>query len=653
MPNSANGAFGSDLFNKSIPISGTQSNTDERTLPTPKNMEKSLSSGIPVSEHDKMMQVINEGAKTNTAPTPAPEPPTHEVIHWKDLPKRADQALFLAQQGKPVNQIARLTGWSEGSVKTTFSTWKKKKLVTGRAAKIEPQLHEDRMPDFRILFLERGMNKSQIVEQYDYHPNVVEDAFYRLKRERLLSGSAQQPIVIGKRVVPEPKREQPPTPLKTATLEEARPIITACFLDKGMKNDGIAAKYPEMKYFIPTVFQELIASGQLLGTPGKPILKTEIPDPVYRLPTEPTAPPLREKDVVKPEKPKLGVEPPSTHQDPPSSTKLNKGYIEPKPLPERDLLPPQVRQWMDEAERGMKEGTPITIQPNTDVSFDSPNGTTVLVEPENEVDPTSEETKRAAVDALVTSEQHQENSEGREGTDKHEKSKAIVRSCFLDKGMNSIEIAQAYPDLTPYIHTVYSEMRHTTGHKNHEPLPLIKPSAIRAKYRHRIEGARRNIRVVDSSSGKTIGPVQGLLHDDSYVQNLQRELQEAKRKSHEAEKLREELAELREKFDSVASAPPPPFKNGMTNEGPTLVIPSDTKIEYEDDGTFLHLTRMTECEEPPDVAPDPIEVGRLQLNNEELCIETLRGRFDLLIQSLTMCGAERFDIDLSLKGWKL
>lgn len=648
MPNNANGAFGSELFNQSIPIGGTQSNTDERSLPTPKNTEKSLSSGIPVSEHDKMMRTINEGATNPPAP---PIPVDHVVVHWKDMPRKADQALFLAQQGKPVNQIARLTGWSEGSVKTTFSTWKKKKLVTGRAAKIEPQLHEDRMADFRVLFLERGMNKSQIVEQYDYHPNVVEDAFYRLKRERLLSGSSGHPIIVGAAPTKEKPPEEFPKPPEPMTIGKARAIIVDCFLEKGMKRDGIAHKFPEVEPFINKVFQELIADGELLGSPGKPILKTKIPDPVYRLPTEPTAPPLREKDVVKPEKPKLSVEPPSTHQAPPSSTKLNNGYVEPKPLPERDPLPPQVKQWVSEVEQAMgrraESDNVGSFQPNTDVSFKGPHGTVVLVDSENEIDPTSEEAKRAAIETLAV------------GVDFA--SEPDVSTGMTDSMKHSIDVLLGKK---PVAHL-------TPGADTTSPSPaenydtMEDPDGV-------WDNTVREIREQQDEQNDTKKATDELVadswKDNPYVQTLQRELREAKQNSYKlartfqqlvpwehdpkTKELREELAELKEKSDSVASTPPPPFKNGMTNEGPTLIIPADTNLEFEDDGTFRHLTLMTECEEPPDVAPDPVEVGRLQLNNEELSVEALRERFDVLIQSLTLCGAERFDIDLSLKGWK-
>lgn len=548
MPNQANGAFGSDLFNTSIPISGTQSNNTERKLPTPKSTNKDLDSGVPVSEHDKMSRLIDSTIdKANRKEVPT----TRQVIHWKDMEKKADQALFLAQQGKTVNEIARLTGWSEGTIKTTFSSWKKKKLVTGRAARIEPQLHEDRMPDFHILFIEKRLNKPQIVEQYDYHPNVVDDAFYRLKREKWLSGSSSQPVVIG--VKEEPAKPAPlPSPPEPMTIKKARAIIAKCFLEDRMRRDGIVKKYPEVTGFIEVIFKELIADGEILGSPGKPIIPTKIPKPVFQLPKADDVPPLREKAVAKDEPFTPKFEPLGGTKLPPSPTKPNIVYSEPNPLPERDPLPPQVKQWMDEAEQGMKEGEAITVQPNTDVSFEGPNGTTIFGDSDGNVDPTSEEAKRAAVDGLVTG--------------------------MADNMSHSIDI-----------------------------LLGKKPVAVE-RY-------------------DTMEDPEGVWD--------------------------ETIREIREREEkSVSAAPPPPFKNGMTDESPALVLPADTKIEFEDDGTFLHLSRMTECEEPAEVAPDPIEVGRLKLNNEELSVEALRERFDLLIQSLTLCGAERFDIDLSLKGWK-
>ena len=317
MSNKANGAFGSELFNQSIPISGTQSNKTNQPLPTPKNTAKELSSGVPVSEHDRMTRMIQQKSAPVSPKemTKGADLPADVLVPWAQMEKKADKALFLAQQGKQVNEIARLVGWSSGSVKTTFSSWKKKQLVDGRASNIKPTLHESHLPTFRHLFLVERIGKKAIIERYDFHPDVVDGAFYRLKREKCLSGSPENPV---------PLQQGTNKPVHDVSLPEARAIITDCFIEKKMNRDKIANVHPAVESFITTVFKELVEDGELLGTPMNPIVKTKVPETVYQV-GQKSAPPLREKEVTPKEqfKPKFVPLSTSKSDTPPSPTKLS------------------------------------------------------------------------------------------------------------------------------------------------------------------------------------------------------------------------------------------------------------------------------------------------------------------------------------------
>lgn len=640
MSNKANGAFGSELFNQSIPISGTQSNKTNQPLPTPKNTAKELSSGVPVSEHDRMTRMIQQ----KSAPVSPKEMtkgvnlPADVLVPWAQMEKKADKALFLAQQGKQVNDIARLVGWSSGSVKTTFSSWKKKQLVDGRASNIKPMLHESHLPTFRHLFLVERIGKNAIIERYDFHPSVVDDAFYRLKREKRVGGSPDQPLVI------EPVTNKPEV---TLSLGEARAIITDCFIEKKMNRDKIANIHPEVESFITTVFKELVEDGELLGTPMNPIVKTKVPEPVYQV-GQKSAPPLREKEVTPKEqfKPKFVPLPepqPEPQSDAPrSSIKLS------------DVSQSDAKA--DEAQiKKLKEtlGEIESMQAASKKTDDPPSSTKLTdVPPRN----TSDDMDMDGFDESI-SECFKEKRERLEQMDEREKNKEIIRSCFLEKGMNSIEIAKAHPDLTPFIRTVYDEIRTSQQ--------IAKEFA--ASFRYGTESSsqeKSNAPLLPSDP--TVDAVNEIVahsHEDNpYVQALRRELEEER--------------ELSKRLTSEAKLQVPWEEDAKTKELKRQLDEAEAQLkasvgtpadaDTQDDGTFRHLVATDDKTHENQPANQWVvlndkpfvssyvqtEVGRLTLQESGKSIEEIQSHIDLLIQSLTVCGATHFAIDLTLKGQK-
>lgn len=533
MSNKANGAFGSELFNQSIPIGGNQSNKTNQPLPTPKNNAEELSSGVPVSEHDRMTRMI----QMKSAPTSKEEvadlasPQSDILVPWQEMEKKADKALFLAQQGKQVNEIAKLVGWSTGSVKTTFSTWKKKQLVDGRASNIKPTFHESHLPTFRHLFLVERIGKAAIIERFEFHPSVVDDAFYRLKREKRIGGSPDQPLVL------EPATKKPEV---TLSLREARAIITDCFIEKKMNRDKIVNVHPEVESFINKVFKELVEDGELLGTAANPVVKTKIPEPVYQVGTS-SPPPLREKEVAPKETFKPKFEP------------LPKVEIEPQPLP-------STKKADDEQIKKLKETLDQidSLKANPTGNIGPPSSTKLSDSPPR----TMKERRDATMDKLTT------------------------------------------PQLTV------------------EPDPVM--------------GAINEI-VADS------------FKDNPYVQSLTKQLEEERTLSKQlaneidlivpweenpgTKELKRQLADMEAEFEALQDT----SANSVEN------------TDSQDDGTFRHLAATRTDDELPPLFK---EVGRLHLQQDTITSETLRAHIDLLIQSLTICGATDFAVDLTLKGQK-
>lgn len=568
MSNKANGAFGSELFNQSIPIGGNQSNKTNQPLPTPKNNAEELSSGVPVSEHDRMTRMIQE----KSAPTSSKEvadlaaPQSDVLVPWKEMERKADKALFLAQQGKQVNEIARLVGWSTGSVKTTFSSWKKKQLVDGRASNIKPTFHESHLPTFRHLFLVERIGKAAIIERFEFHPSVVDDAFYRLKREKRIGGSPDQPLVL------EPATKKPEV---TLSLPEARAIITDCFIEKKMNRDKIVNVHPEVESFINKVFKELFEDGELLGTAANPIVKTKVPDPVYQV-GQKSAPPLREKEVVpkEPFKPKFEPLPkpqPEPQSDAPrSSTKLT------------DVS--RSSALADEAQiKKLKEtlGEIESMQAASKKNDDPPSSTKLTdVPPRGK----SDDMDMDGFDEIISNEF---------------KSNRTLK-----------------------------ERRDETMAKLTTPPPATEPDPIM--------GAINEI-VADS------------FKDNPYVQSLTKQLEEERALSKrlaseidliipwednpETKELKRQLDEARAQLKESSGTPVDPYED------------ADTK----DDGTFRHLAAAQLDDELPPIFE---EVGRLHLQHDTITSECLRAHINLLIQSLTICGATDFAVDLTLKGKK-
>lgn len=625
MSNKANGAFGSELFNQSIPINGTQSNKTNQPLPTPKNTAKELSSGVPVSEHDRMTRMIQQKSAPVSPKemTKGADLPADVLVPWAQMEKKADKALFLAQQGKQVNEIARLVGWSSGSVKTTFSSWKKKQLVDGRASNIKPMLHESHLPTFRHLFLVERIGKNAIIERYDFHPDVVDSAFYRLKREKCLSGSPENPV---------PLQQGTNKPVHDVSLPEARAIITDCFIEKKMNRDKIANVHPAVESFITTVFKELVEDGELLGTPMNPIVKTKVPEPVYQV-GQKSAPPLREKEVTPKEsfKPKFAPLP-EPQPEPKSTAKADEAQIK------------KLKETLDDID---------SLQAASKKSDEPPSSTKLTDVPPSEA---KDEMDMDGFDESI-SEYFKEKRERLEQMDEREKNKEIIRSCFLEKGMNSIEIAKAHPDLTPFIHTVYDEIRTSQQ--------IAKEFAASLRYGTESSNQEKSNAPL-LPSDPTVDAVNEIVahsHEDNpYVQALRRELEEerelSKRLTSEA-KLQvpwEEDAktkELKRQLDEVEAQ----LKSSVDT-------PADA--DAQDDGTFRHLVATDDKTHENQPANQWVvlndkpfvssyvqtEVGRLTLQESGKSIEEIQSHIDLLIQSLTVCGATHFAIDLTLKGQK-
>lgn len=567
MSNKANGAFGSELFNQSIPIGGTQSNTTNQPLPTPKNTAQELSSGVPVSEHDRMTRMIQE----KSAPVSPKEIakgvdlPAEVLVPWAQMEKKADKALFLAQQGKQANEIARLVGWSSGSVKTTFSSWKKKQLVNGRASNIKPMLHESHLPTFRHLFLVERIGKNAIIERYDFHPDVVDDAFYRLKREKRIGGSPDRPLVI------EPVTRKP---VHNVTLPEARAIITECFIEKKMNRDKIANIHPAVEPFITKVFGELLADGELLGSPMNPIVKTKVPEPVYQV-GQNAAPPLREKDVTpkKTFKPKFDPLPKkeSAPKPSPSTKKADDEQIE------------KLKETLDQVE-SPQESTKETVDPPSPTKPDDA--------------PQQETTDGFDADGFDES----------------------ISAWFKEKREKSD--APLLPS-NPTLDAVNEIVAHS-----HEDNPYV-------------QSLKKQLEEERALSKKLASEVELLVpwSENPSTKELQQKLYEANVKIETLEVAQKRLS------------------NGITDVPPS---------EPEDDGTFLHLAvaddmihenhpanKWVVSNGKPFVSSHvQTEVGRLTLQESEKSIEEIQSHINLLIQSLTVCGATHFAIDLTLKGQK-
>lgn len=566
MSNKANGAFGSELFNQSIPINGTQSNKTNQPLPTPKNTAKELSSGVPVSEHDRMTRMIQQKSAPVSPKemTKGADLPADVLVPWAQMEKKAAKALFLAQQGKQANEIARLVGWSSGSVKTTFSSWKKKQLVDGRASNIKPMLHESHLPTFRHLFLVERIGKNAIIERYDFHPDVVDSAFYRLKREKCLSGSPENPV---------PLQQGTNKPVHDVSLPEARAIITDCFIEKKMNRDKIANVHPAVESFITTVFKELVEDGELLGTPMNPIVKTKVPEPVYQV-GQKSAPPLREKEVTPKEsfKPKF-VPLPEPQPEPKPTAKADEAQIK------------KLKETLDDID---------SLQAASKKSDEPPSSTKLTDVPPSE---TKDEMDMDGFDELISNE-FRSNRTMKERR---------------DETMAKLTTPPPVAEPDPMMDAVNEIVAHS-----HEYNPYVQ--ALRRELEEERELSQRL-----TSEAKLLVPWE----EDARTRELKRQLDEAE-------------AQLKA----------------------SVGIPVDA--DAQDDGTFRHLvstddkTHKTQPANQWVVLNDKpfvssyvqTEVGRLTLQESGKSIEEIQSHIDLLIQSLTVCGATHFAIDLTLKGQK-
>lgn len=177
----------------------------------------------PRSERKKMEDLMSPTPKRRTGP----------LIHldyvqppWRQLGIKNDQGIFLAQQGLSAQEIADRIGWAITTASTKMSQWKGRKLITGSATKPKPFLHESNLATFQYLFLVKRWNKTSIIERYEFHPNNVDDAFYELKRQHYLEGTAENPTVL--------------VEARVVRSESTGPV----FSESGSENDGAIVKPP-------------------------------------------------------------------------------------------------------------------------------------------------------------------------------------------------------------------------------------------------------------------------------------------------------------------------------------------------------------------------------------------------------------------------
>lgn len=333
MSNRTEGAFGSEFFNQRVPITTIKDVIEEKQrtgpeharTPAPKLDLIDTNDQHDTSEHDRMATLVAGASKTEPQePTKeAPKSMPGDVIHWTNLPRAKDKALFLVQQGRPLAEVARTVGWTEGTCRSTFSLWKRNKQVAGKPSNPEPFLHEDRFKEIRKLFLVMKLNRNEIIEKYGYAGNCVDDAFYRLKAEKKIDGTARMPMLPGMfdQKLEKPKEEpkpksgmdnnhdevkllpvDPPPPAHIRAAVEYDKIrsteyIEKLFLDERLDRIRIIEKHPSIAGRIDWVFDRMRLEGRINGTPDNPIVPTKLPNPVYRVTDTPR--PLREKAVLK------------------------------------------------------------------------------------------------------------------------------------------------------------------------------------------------------------------------------------------------------------------------------------------------------------------------------------------------------------------
>lgn len=344
MSNRTEGAFGSEFFNQRVPITTIKDVIEEKQRTGPKHVPQHAKNDLTdtndkqdTSEHDRMTDLVAGASKTEPQePTKeAPRAMPGDVVHWTNLPRAKDKALFLVQQGRPLAEVARTVGWTEGTCRSTFSMWKRNKQVAGKPSNPEPFLHEDRFKEIRKLFLVMKLNRNEIIEKYGYAGSCVDDAFYRLKAEKQIDGTARMPMLPGMfdQRLEKPKAEpKPDAPKAEAPRTEAKPgtpdnhdrvtllptdpplpahiraavehdetrrpeFIERLFLVERLDRTRIVEKYPNIANRIDWAFDRMRLEGKINGTPDRPIVPTKLPNPVYQVTDTPR--PLREKAVLK------------------------------------------------------------------------------------------------------------------------------------------------------------------------------------------------------------------------------------------------------------------------------------------------------------------------------------------------------------------
>lgn len=340
MSNRTEGAFGSEFFNQRVPITTIKDVIEEKQRTGPKHVPQHATNDLTetndkprqTSEHDQMAELVADASKTEPTEPPKESPRVMpgDVVHWTNLPRAKDKALFLVQQGRPLAEVARTVGWTEGTCRSTFSLWKRNKQVAGKPSSPEPFLHEDRFKEIRKLFLVMKLNRNEIIEKYGYAGPCVDDAFYRLKAEKQIDGTARMPMLPGmfdqrlEKPKAEPKPEVPKEEARPGALDNhagvtLRPVdppppahiraavehdetrrpefIERLFLDEKLDRTRIVERHPSIAGRIDWVFDRMRLEGRINGTPDHPIVPTKLPNPVYRVTDAPR--PLREKAVLK------------------------------------------------------------------------------------------------------------------------------------------------------------------------------------------------------------------------------------------------------------------------------------------------------------------------------------------------------------------
>lgn len=145
------------------------------------------------SEREKMEKMMDGQPSRSSLPVFSNE---DVIVPWTENDKKSLQGLFLFQQAVPLDEVVRRTKLAPNTLKSKFSTWRQKKMVDGRISKIKPFLHDTQLPTFYYLFLVERWGKSRIIETFGFHPENVDEAFYRLKRERLVDGAPENPKVL-------------------------------------------------------------------------------------------------------------------------------------------------------------------------------------------------------------------------------------------------------------------------------------------------------------------------------------------------------------------------------------------------------------------------------------------------------------------------